>query len=194
MTNRLHRVKLKMLLIASLFGAVIGGRELTIALTATEPTRFEARDFADHYDGQKWIEVGGELAIQHAYMRPSTNRAHAGKGLAYVHVPVVPRGWEPNVSVALLATFGPLQLGKPLPWQELAGPPPTIRGQIRPVPLGDLDTRFPGLHFADPPVVVNVGTEPSPPIMMGGFTLLMLLTALACTYGLRREPQPGTEP
>ena len=186
MANALQRLKLGMLLFGSIGGALIGIREVAVSLSETEPTRFTAEEFRADYEGQQWLAIDGELALDHAHVRPSTNSAHAGKDLAYVHIPIVAEGWTPEASVDLVATFGPVDLHDPFDESIVAARPP-FAGQVRPTPLNQLDERFPGLTFDEPPVVVNVGTEPSPPLAIGGFTIFMLLVALASGYAFRQE-------
>ena len=176
-----------MLLFGCIFGAIIGVRELAITLLESEPTPFDVASFETDYADQQWIEVRGQLAREHAAVRPGTHSTHRRDGLGYAHVPVVPSGWESGQPVSVLATFGPLPLDQPIDWEALCGGPACVSGQVRPVPLHDLDELFAGLRVVEEPVVVNVGTEPAAPVGMAVFTALMFLVALASAAALRPE-------
>lgn len=187
----IQRIKLGMLLFGCIFGTIIGVRELAIALLESEPTRFDIARFQTDYADQQWIEVRGQLARAHAGVRPGTHSTHRRDGLGYVHVPVVASGWTPGEPVSVLATFGPIPLDEPIDWDALCDGPACVSGQVRPVPINDLDELLPGLPVVEEPVVVNVGTEPAAPVGMAVFTAVMLLVALGSAAALRnRDASP----
>lgn len=187
MTNPLQRIKLGMLLFGSIFGAILGVRDLSIALLETEPTRYDAARFTAEYGDQQWLEIHGVLALDHVGVRPSSHSAHRGKNLAYAHVPVVSSDWGGDEPVAVIATFGPVPYDAPLDWSSLCPDEACVSGQVRTAPLQDLDVLFPDVPIVEEPVVINVGTDPGAPIASGAFTAFMILVALACGVALRNE-------
>lgn len=188
--NILQWIKLGMLVVGCTFGAVIGARDVMTALRETEPTRFTIDELADDYAGQHWIAIEGRIAREHAQLEPSDHEAHRDARLGYVHVPVVGERWDGSTSVGVIATFGPVDMAAPIDWAALCPSEPCVVGEIRPVPLDDLAGRFPGVPFAAEPIIVNVGTEPSPPLLMGGFTLFMIIVGLAGAVALIRPAPP----
>ncbi|EDM78149.1 hypothetical protein PPSIR1_34567 [Plesiocystis pacifica SIR-1] len=181
------RLRLGMVLFGTIFGALIGSWDVYVALSEKQPTRLEAHEFGARYGGEQWLEVRGRLAVEHAHLRRSTHDAHVDENLGYLHVPVVAQGWRPEDRVEVLATFGPVDMNAAPDWEQLCPGPSCVTGQVRRAAMKDLDTRFPGLRFRDPPVIVNVGTEPSPPLLMAGFTLFMLICALFAGTTLAHE-------
>ncbi|WP_146158240.1 hypothetical protein [Enhygromyxa salina] len=177
MPNRLQLIKVGMLLIGSVFAAGIGTRDLLLALRETEPTRLEIADFAETYADQDWLNVRGRVATEHAHVRPSTNRAHQGKNLSYVNVPIVADGWTSAFPVEVVATFGPIDSDRAIDWAALTNGEDRVEGTLRTGPVPKPDALVPGLSFSDSVVVINVGTEPSPPVISGVFTLFMIVTA-----------------
>lgn len=189
--NILQRIKLGMLVVGCTFGAAIGARDVMTALRETSPTRFTIDELSDDYAGQRWIAVEGRIAREHAQLEPSDHAAHRDARLGYVHVPVVGERWDGSTSVGVIATFGPVDMAAPIDWPALCPSEPCVVGEIRPVPLDDLAGRFPGVPFVAEPIIVNVGTEPSPPLLMGGFTLFMIVVGLAGGVALiRPAPRP----
>lgn len=187
MANSVQLIKLGMLLIGSVFVAGLGTRNLVLALRETEPTRFEIADFTETYAGQDWLDVRGRVATEHAYTRESTNSAHRGKNLSYVNVPIVADGWDSATPVEVVATFGPIASDQPIDWDALTGGEDAVSGVLRTGPVPMPDALVPGLSFSDSVVVINVGTEPSPPVVSGVLTSLMILVALASGGALWNE-------
>lgn len=196
--SALSYVKLTGLALGCVFGLYLGIRDLRIALAEDEPTGFEAATFAERYDEQQWLEVSGRVAVEHESVKPSTNRAHAGRDLAYVTAPVVAPDWDPTQPVHVLATFGPFTREQLAAWAADVASVERVRGQIRPIPLKDGPERFAPLELGAPLVVINEGTEPSrgaallfSGIMLGVGGLAWYLLVLGLRDIRRRPPTVG---
>lgn len=170
--NALQYIKLAMLALGCVFGVYLGVRDLRVALSERAPAVFDAASFAERYEGQRWIEVRGRVAVEHRAVRASRSSAHAGQGRSYITAPVVGAGWSEGESVHVLATFGPFTRAELEGWPEEAARLEGAGGIIRPVPLDDAP--FDALTLAEPQVVINVGTAPD--LMTASlFSGLMLL-------------------
>jgi hypothetical protein len=169
-----------MLLLAApfVYGLFRGIQELRIALTETEPTQFTAADFAERHQGEQWVQVRGRAAVEHCHVQPSFDKAHKGKDLIYVYVPVVPETWDPSQPITIAATFGPMPNRRFADWKEGMGKGPhTVQGQLRPGGVRDPQSWFPGLRIGPSLVFINEGTEPKG---VGGMVFFILLMAAAC--------------
>ena len=88
-----------MLLVGSAFVILICAKNLYIALTESEPTQISVASLDAEYPGQSWLTITGELAVKYKAVEASTHRVHAGKGLSYIQVPIVPIGWVPATPI-----------------------------------------------------------------------------------------------
>jgi hypothetical protein len=177
MVRFLESFKLLIYLVACLYAGYRGISEARIALTETQPAAFTAANFAQQHQNQQWIEVLGRVAVEHRHVRPSTYKAHEGKYLAYVTVPIVPEKWTAENLVHVLATFGPMSQASVDGWAKgVTAKPQRVRGQLRPGGFRDPQSMFPNLNLSPTYVTINEGTSPKHVGSMMAFVGLMIVS------------------
>ena len=168
--NPLQYIKLAMLAVGSLFGLFIGGQDLVTSLSEGAPSVFTVAEFANRYDGERYLEVHGRLAIEHQAVVPS----RSGRSGRDVYTPVVEPDWDPARPVWIVA------VGVPDGAAGGSVADGVIRGTRRRGALAPIRDELSSLQLADDFVAINTGTEPGG--LAGGlffFGLMLLGAAIA---------------
>jgi hypothetical protein len=172
-------IKPLLLLVAALFGILIGARQVYIFLSEKQPTAFTAENFAAEYGGEQWISVTGRLAVEELAEMPGR-----GGRVASFYVPLVPRDWQRQEPVHVVAAPSRVPVGGVNAWAQAVNSQEqvTVTGTIR--PLGGLNYGyvFPRLKFARPTVTINENTQPHPPWGMGFFLAICLVLCVFASW------------
>lgn len=156
-------VKLFIAVIASPFLVDMAATSLATALSERAPTAFQVEQFADGYDGQRWLSIEGRLLVDYADVRASNN------DFVHVHVPLVSSDWNPRQAVHVIGTFVMPQSAMKA-WVKRISEEPryTLTGTVfGPMRYWDM---FPRLRFEEPIVYINNRDSPASPLF--GFFFL----------------------
>jgi hypothetical protein len=186
----LANLKMLLLAIASSTAIYMAASNIQTAILEKAPTKLPTERFGAEYRGQRWLSVTGRAVIEYRDVVVSHNKYHEGKDLVYVYVPIVPADWQPQETVHVVGTYGPMPHRDVESWAaSIANQPQpyTLTGMTGPFgPMRYWDM-FPSLHFEEPVVYVNAGQSPDSPEGMLVFLGLMLVVFFVSAWRLGRS-------
>lgn len=148
------RIKLLMLACVSPFALWLAWGELSTALAERAPTKIAADSFANDYHGERWLEVAGRVAVEHA-------RHEKNKNGRYITAPVVANDWTSRDPVHVLVSWGPLTSPEIASWPGDVAELTSVRGMLRGGLAPKGEPEFGGLEMGEPFVHLNEGGEPN---------------------------------
>lgn len=161
------RIKLLMLVCVSPFALWLAWGELSVALSERAPTKIAAASFANDYHDERWLEVIGRVAVEHA-------RDETSKNGRYITAPVVANDWTARDPVHVLVTWGPLSSPEVSNWPSEVAELTSVQGMLRGGLAPKSEPDFGGLEMGEPLVRLNEGGEPN----LWGSVFMALLFAL----------------